>query len=417
MPTIMSYGCSDKKSKWCNIAPMSIGAISGIAIYILCLLIPRRYITVSGIELLPITVYTWVMYIYINAYISRKKFYKSYSSVIAVNGLASLHLILITLHIYTSKGFYDIYNLKPIAELIASMYIVWYISNIRLAHHHWSVFMKIILTISTLSLLLSIGYSVITAKHIIPDQQLRTLSTGIGINRATSPFGGPNSVGALGAVILPILLGTKSRLRSLATIICIVAIVFSGSKTGLIAMIVGIIAYIGFNKRLRINIRTIILSIFIVVIIGYAIKSGMRISIIINPMMALQADGSGRVDVWLTTVNIIKPWIGWGKDYLIYNHILGGPFSAHNLWLQMILDYGVLFGGVLNVGFIYWLLRIIRGALKKRTDKVACGVAASTVAFLITTMSDYLLYDFKVIIALSIIIALYTNYVKIASFQ
>lgn len=176
--------------------------------------------------------------------------------------------------------------------------------------------------------------------------------------------------------ILPLVLLLPSKAIRYTSIALIVIVIFSSLKRGgLVALTVGLLAYIfcsaGTNKR---NLKSFIWLIVALGILGvmYFYIANSEFGGVINRLTNIGDDGgSGRTRIWRVTWQMIQrsgfmqQLVGHGFNGVIDNSPI--LFSAHNDFLEVWYDYGLV-GAGLYVGTI---LSLIRYTLRLIREKAA----------------------------------------------
>lgn len=269
-----------------------------------------------------------------------------------------------------------------------------------------------------LLVLLSMGFALSTLYALLGSQlstfigSVRVLSSGKYV-RATSPLGGPNIVGFIAAVSLPYYL-TYTERDPKASILplgfAVAALILSGSKTAFVAGLVGMaVRYItkqlASNGQPRVRIR---MTRLVAQTLGAAIAvyfvANTRLIQLLTPLSALEEGGSQRIAVWSQALDLVnqRPW-GWGTEFFLSDYGGPAPFAAHNLWLQLILDYGWVRGVLVGAAaMMVGALMLREGYLSRRT----CGgaLSGSTAALLVASMGDYVFWEPRVLIVLAAVV-------------
>jgi len=260
--------------------------------------------------------------------------------------------------------------------------------------------------VSGLSLLLGIIMALNPSSFGSVSSALRLLSGGGGTFRAHSPFGGPNILGTLGAVVTPIMAGlAEKQARPAVFAFGLVATALTGSKTAFLSLLAGLVFQWMLTFR-RNPIRLIAGTVFVAILVSLCVLYVPRLSHLLSGSFGLESGGSSRLTTWKQAVHLIseKPIIGWGKDYFLFESSeLGVPFLAHNLWLELILDFGVLVGLPLAFILVVCLYRMVYLSMKNL--KMLGPFAAATVAFVFTTMGDYIYWEPRCIVVFVLLLS------------
>jgi hypothetical protein len=175
---------------------------------------------------------------------------------------------------------------------------------------------------------------------------------------------------------------SKKTMFFLITIFSI-GVILTGSKTGLLLLLFYFLYILIINLKSILTHKNNIIKIFVLVIL---ILSGMyylstqdigvfsRINLInLNVLNFLFDGGSARTIAWSNALEILKIshifGIGFSSYSLISNQINNSPTIAHNTYLQLIIEWGLISFSVFTLIFIYYVIRNIH-KIKKRDIKI-----------------------------------------------
>ena len=123
---------------------------------------------------------------------------------------------------------------------------------------------------------------------------------------------------------------------------------------------------------------------------------------------------SYRVYIWMGTLAMLKDyWIsGVGMGITSFNTIyplysynnIKAPHS-HNLYLQLIVEYGIV-GFIVMLGVIYHYFKAAMISLKAKKDIVLGGLMSGTMGFLLQSMTDHTWYNYRVVLLFWVIVGL-----------
>lgn len=209
--------------------------------------------------------------------------------------------------------------------------------------------------------------------------------------------------------MLPIILITPHKsIRYVALIITGVVLFSSFKRGGVIAFVLGIIAYL-FVKEVLIERKFKRLLIFIIAIIALIIAliiiDNAMGNIISSRILNIREDGgSGRDQVWLTTWNMIKNSYGeqfvFGHGYNATEKQSPLGLSAHNDFLEMLFNYGVI-SFVFYVILHIQLIKQIFTEIRKRNKEASIMVFTYTIFFLLSMISHIIVYPWACLIMMS----------------
>lgn len=209
--------------------------------------------------------------------------------------------------------------------------------------------------------------------------------------------------------LLPTLLFTPYKwLRYIALVITGAVLFSSFKRGGLIALVLGIVAYLFVKEvlierkfnRLVIFIITIVVLFLILIYIDNTMGN-----VISERILNIRDDGgSGRDLVWSTTWKMIKESY---SEQLIFGHGFNAVFkdsplrlSAHNDFLEVLYNYGI----VGFVPYIFLHIRLIKQVLAGIRDKNAHAPNMAftySIFFILSMISHVIVYPWACIIAIA----------------
>lgn len=123
---------------------------------------------------------------------------------------------------------------------------------------------------------------------------------------------------------------------------------------------------------------------------------------------------SYRVYIWMGTIAMLKDyWIsGVGMGITSFNTVyplysynnIKAPHS-HNLYLQVIVEYGII-GFIVLFGILYNYFKMAFISMKAKKDILLSGLFTGMIGFLIESLTDHTWYNYRVLFVFWIIIAL-----------
>lgn len=123
---------------------------------------------------------------------------------------------------------------------------------------------------------------------------------------------------------------------------------------------------------------------------------------------------SYRVYIWLGTLSMLRDYwlsgVGMGITsfntiYPLYSyHNIKAPHS-HNLYLQLIVEYGMV-GFIVMLGVIYQYFKMSIISMKQKKDIVLGGLMSGMIGFLLQSMTDHTWYNYRVVLIFWVIVAL-----------
>lgn len=371
-----------------------------LAVAFICLLVPRRFINIGQVDLIYGLIYGLSGMLFLSSSMSGTPLTSSVAGAFCGTaltlGLAGVSLVRFAL------GQADSAELGRTFPVLAALFVSTQISHLQLGPDRFERLLKGVFLLSAGSLGLSVVWSFSPA-FFAPQGQLRILSGGALFLRATSPFGGPNLTGILGAVMAPLSFLFGGTFGVLMLFLAVFGVLLSGSKTALIAAAVSLLLYSvnGRVHRTRRLIATVLLfaaGTFVMSLLGS------RALAVIDPGMGLQAGGSFRLDTWNKAIQLWlqKPFFGWGEDYHLHSSLY--PFAAHNLWLELLVDHGLLVGGFLCILLLSHLIRLFTSA--SNLGRVGRSIAASVAALVVSSFGDYIFWEPRALAVFAILVGL-----------
>lgn len=121
-----------------------------------------------------------------------------------------------------------------------------------------------------------------------------------------------------------------------------------------------------------------------------------------------------RVYIWMGTINMLKDYwfsgIGLGITsfntvYPIYSFDSIWAPHSHNLYLQLIVEYGII-GLIIFLGMIYYFYKEIAMSVVKRKNMIASGIACGMTGYLLQSFFDNTWYNYRVVLIFWMVIAL-----------
>ena len=198
--------------------------------------------------------------------------------------------------------------------------------------------------------------------------------------------------------MLPFLLCSKNKIFKYASIVIVSLVVFSSFKrTGTIAVIMAVLAYfyveIGLlgNKKYK---NIILLVAGISLITYYIINSNiLSDNFLFTRLQNISEDkGSGRIEIWQKTwkmieeSNIYQLIMGHGFNSVVKNSPL--KLSAHNDFLEVLYDYGIIVWGI-YLSIYFSLLKFLKKLILQKS-MYAAPIASSIVLFFIGSISSHI---------------------------
>ncbi len=208
----------------------------------------------------------------------------------------------------------------------------------------------------------------------------------LGIERVSSLFWNPNYYAAALEFVLLIaanqLLSRKGRLERVYSLslllVNLVALDATGCRSAWVALLIGMVALLALNRK---PLQAVL------VLLGGAgaIYLSTMIPELLPRMTHLGPAADVRVDIWRQALSYIRENPLFGTGTMAYFNLSAGAYPhAHNLYLDMLLNYGLV-GCLMLAGFLLPLLRgALRGLVSTRTDGSPYALLFAATAALLT---------------------------------
>lgn len=155
---------------------------------------------------------------------------------------------------------------------------------------------------------------------------------------------------------------SKDRILSCFMLIAlIIIVVLSGSRGSLVTILLELMAYIVFlNKKHLFKMLLFIVLLFIVLLILYNILPENIVGRF-NIFNSIKTDGgSGRLEIWKNMLTIyvngsfISKFFGYGREssIVLYKNMTGINYTPHNLYIKILLEFGIVGLFLVIIGMI-----------------------------------------------------------------
>lgn len=215
----------------------------------------------------------------------------------------------------------------------------------------------------------------------------------------------PNSVGVVGALLIPVAFGFAGWRRggrrmwwSVVGLLALVSLVLSESRSGLIGAGLGLLTILMVGSRRSAAQRSIpfvIVGLSIAVLLIGVSRAPDRLQDAAGRRIEFESGAGGRFDAWRLAWDLCRdrPGTGWGfgtteqvfgvrVPALVSQTFQGG--LVHNGYLQTLLEIGPM-GLVLLISALW---RIVRRAIGGSLDVARSGVIGAVVAGLVSQMGE-----------------------------
>lgn len=238
--------------------------------------------------------------------------------------------------------------------------------------------------------------------------------------RITGTFDNPNVMGEYLLFIIPLaityLFNLKGLVKKIVAFSIIVIMTISLALTYSRGCYLGLIASVGVFLLL-INLKFIILFLAGILAVPFVLPSS-----IINRFTSIGNTGdsstSYRISIWKGAIDMIKDYwyrpigqgtVAFNSIYPFYSYSGVGAEHTHNLFLQIIIETGIL-GVISFIGILFKFYQTLCHGLKVSNDKEisVCMIAfiSGMTGFLIQSLFDNTWYNNRIILIFWIFIAL-----------
>ncbi len=245
--------------------------------------------------------------------------------------------------------------------------------------------------------------------------------------RVYSFFNNPNVLGEFLVLTIPVMVALIwNRVREeyktifgISLIVMAACMIFTWSRGAWLGMLIAVAAFLAISDK-----RWIFVGILALVLVPVALYLSGN-SAIVERVLSIgnTADTSTayRVSIWRASIKLLKdfwlPGIGVGSDaykavYPVYA-LTGADFAlhSHNLYLQFWVETGII--GIVSLlalmkAFIKntFSVSVVRNIKKCDVAKLTVALCAGFIGFMVQGLTDYVWYNYKILMIFWIIIAL-----------
>lgn len=213
------------------------------------------------------------------------------------------------------------------------------------------------------------------------------------------------------SLIITIKFIKNSIFKMVISVVLIGSIFTTGSKTALIILILLVIFYIVINifsgkifNIINILLLSIVSLIFIFIFTNYSYFNfnfnfleklpsiDRMVSVFKNGTQSINNGGSDRSIVWMNAISLIKYSLGFGIGLLDYVHVSklinGVNLVAHNTYLQIIIEWGLLFSAIFIGYLLYILSCLIVTNKNKRNFYLICIMLVLLMYFMTVSFNN-----------------------------
>lgn len=213
--------------------------------------------------------------------------------------------------------------------------------------------------------------------------------------------------------LLPLFVASpKKWVRYLAIAVSSLVIISSVKRGGLIALVVGLIVYILTKQYIiKKGIKNLLISFALLIIIGGLLYLGIAEfgdNILERLFNSDDTTGSGRTEIWAGIIMRLKSqnFFAWfiGNGYLATMQGTVGDrsgFSAHNDFLEIVFDYGIV-AFFCYLGFFISLSRYTLCAIRQKSPYAASLAMMLVILLVISMLSIIIFYYASLLSAITI---------------
>lgn len=196
-------------------------------------------------------------------------------------------------------------------------------------------------------------------------------------------------------MMLPFIMLLKGKWKYILVFIVLVTVLLASKRTGAIACIIAILVYFIISERKITKKFKNFLSLLILAVAFYAIANIFfteQLNYITERFSNIKDDeGSGRTEVFAAVLNLVDQssaesvWFGHGYNAVFKETNIG--FSAHNDFLEVLFDYGII--GLLLYLSIY--VAIIIRIIHTKNRELKISLIISFILFLLISIASHLI--------------------------
>ena len=190
-----------------------------------------------------------------------------------------------------------------------------------------------------------------------------------------------------------------------ASVLMAVAICFSLSRAGILAMLASLVAlavYLGLSAGLRKYTVLLLLLVTAILLMAVVIGAEMVVDHLEVAVSGRSASWADRVDLARSAVHLVKTFpllgTGLGSFRYVFERFQSPRFGdriadfLHNDWLQIFCETGILGGAIVIGGFVFFILSTARAAFSRKDvfcRSVSLGALVGVGAMLLHSFFDY----------------------------
>ena len=299
---------------------------------------------------------------------------------------------------------------------VASSYIIWRLINNILSYYRIIRIIKFILFFMLLLgwIEIFLNYHLPTSRIVVENLQSYRSFLGIKIYTCTSIFYNPNDYSAFLAIFVPIVCYGKQTEKDIAILFieisAVVQILIDGATICFFAIFISyVVHYMLLTKKIEKKIVIITGITLIVVLLDMLLSSGVFVDMSIGGEIKNQltnnARNSGsmykRITIYKDAILTLPVTKGCGLGpgsftlYFTKHHSASWLVNPHNMWLEILSEYGVAIFTLYLIMYITYFRRLIL-AYKKTGNNIYVTLHAGLCSFALACMapSTFLQYSY-----------------------
>jgi len=191
----------------------------------------------------------------------------------------------------------------------------------------------------------------------------------------------------------------KNIIKNISIVICVISVLVSMKRAGIISLgliLVSCIIYkIRFEKRFALK-SIVLIAIFLLFTVGYNyIIDIFNIDFLRRFDDIIETGGNGRADIYKVTWNNISSGgflrSLFGAGYNANIKFYGYDYSAHNDFLEIFMDYGIV-GLIIYLSLMFELAKKCMENIKYQTERAVPCIMALCILLVLSIFSHLVLY-------------------------
>ncbi len=245
--------------------------------------------------------------------------------------------------------------------------------------------------------------------------------------RVYSFFNNPNVLGEFLVLTIPVmvaLIWNKVReeyktLFGIALLLMAACMIFTWSRGAWLGMLIAVAIFLAISDKRWIFVG--ILGVILVPVVLYLSGNSAIVERILSIGNTADTSTAYRVSIWRASIKLLKdfwlPGIGVGSDaykavYPVYA-LTGADFAlhSHNLYLQFWVETGIVgIVSLLSLALAFlkntFAANVVKNIKKSDVAKLTVALGAGFIGFMVQGLTDYVWYNYKILMIFWIIISL-----------